>query len=71
VVASEQPESSEDYGPDQAVFVTAHQGVSAGEVVLAARWKFAGSIGAARLAEVGRGNPAEREPDLMVARPAG
>lgn len=49
----------------------AHQGVRAGEVVSAARWKFAGSTGAARLAEVGRENPAEREPDLTVARRAG
>ena len=49
----------------------AHQGVRAGAVVSAARWKVAGSSGAARLAEVGRENSAEREPDPAVARREG
>ena len=49
----------------------AHQGCPGGEAVSAARWYFAGSTGAARLAEAGRENPAEREPDLRVARRAG
>ena len=53
------------------VACTRHIGVSVRGRVSAARWEFAGSTGAARLAEVGRECPAEREPDLTVARRAG
>ena len=52
--------------------VPRHTAVSVrGEAVSPARWKIAGSTGTARLADVGRENPAEREPDLTVARQAG
>ena len=46
-------------------------GVGAGQAASAAGWKFAGSTGAARLAEGGREIPAEREPVLPAARRAG